>query len=818
MIPKPILELKNAKITEGVLVKKTLKDLYDEEAVVILDKDDGKQRDKRYKGYLYGDYSVPDRCKDGNYLKGKTQVAFDIDKIPKGYPDQFPLIVNCFKEYGISCHIYTSWSHDPKNGIQKYRIIVEIDRETIPVEHYTGFYFYIRDTIDILKDNPEWLDTKAESPTQFFYAKSYHPDRKDDFREELVEADPFPFGDYLNSVDKKLKEAELKPIQGLQSDDDIEFPDTEKYRDILMDGLTYFSPDERIDVWQRVIHSWAYLYQQKEWDKQWLEDKLIEWSKKSKDPKDVWDDDGSDTVKQFHSLFNYQVNKMDIRWFRKQVRIRKKEHKENPKGNHINGQKQYENDAQLLQRILNEYFYIYNTGEQSLILKEDIRELSKKNSDDIIEYKSEKAQAKRLDRILYKLGHGMYPYKTRVDAINLFTTVHQDEKTGFGFYPNQDVPSKINLFPQEFATPIPKNPQPVDLEKECPEWYALCSRATGHYLPQVNWFLDILSHRVQKPQEKPQHCIVLLGRQGTGKGTLRRVLTGLFGKIVENITDITSVMGKHNEMLLTTYIAWLDEGGFKYTPEFWNRFKSYITEDTKVIQPKHKKAMSVESRELWIIATNDFYDLKIDKDDRRFAFFSMSDELRDASDEELERINKELDKELPKIMEHFATRDISKFNRFTAPPQSELFDKQKIVNLKGFQGLFLRMAEDGIYYRVQSPLGKLEFKETNYDLDKPQLIFSGDLEDAVNKHDEFKNKHQHYTKYDLKNAIEELGGFKKKKIKHYRTGKLRWAIYFPPLEEFRNLLKNKYRLNTYQFAESIESLRETREEEGEDDL
>jgi len=814
MIAKPILELKNVKDTKGVLVKKTLQDLKDEEPLSIIDKD--KVKEFAYKSYSFGDFSVPDRCKDGKYLKGKRDVVYDIDGIPKGYADQFDNIVQCLKDYGIGGYLHTTHSHNPKIGIQKLRLIVDVDVETIPIEHYRGFYKFILEHIEVLDKNPDWLDEKAEEPTQIFFAKSYHPNRKDSFREELIKGDPFPFDDYLKTIDKKLKEA--KPQEPSTDYSKINFPDDDKNRETLLDGLSYLEPSEELPYWQKVIFSWSFLYQEKGWDKQWLEENLIEWSKKSKDPKHSWGD-GSDAEKQFYSLFNRVSNtpkKITVRWFLKEVGIQKKEHKKKLNSNHITSHKHNENDATLIHRILNEHFYIYNNGERSLLLKSDIKELTKKENDNIIQYTKRFAQKETLARVLFKLGHGFFTDKTLEDAIKNFIITHKDEKTGFGFYPNENIAKKINLFPEEFATPIPKNPQPVDLEKEAPTWYWLCKIATGHYLPQVDWFNELFSHRVQKPHEKPQHCIVLLGRQGTGKGTIRRVLTKLFGKIVENITDINSVMGKHNEMLLTTYIAWLDEGGFKYTPEFWNRFKSYITEDTKVIQPKHKKAMTVDSRELWIIATNDFYDLKIDKDDRRFVFFNMSDELRDASDDELKRINKELDKELPKLMEHFATRDISKFNRFTAPPQSELFDKQKIVNLKGFQGLFFRMADEGIYYQVLKPSGKLEFKETPYNLDEPQVLFSEDLIEIVNNHPEFKNRHQYYTKYDLANAIEELGGFKNCKKKHYRKESYLRGYKSPTLERFRELIQSNYKLQ-HQWSESVESLRKAREE-GEDDL
>ena len=70
-----------------------------------------------------------------------------------------------------------------------------------------------------------------------------------------------------------------------------------------------------------------------------------------------------------------------------------------------------------------------------------------------------------------------------------------------------------------------------------------------------DYLLRWIAHAIQKPHEKPEVMIVLMGKEGTGKGTLFKILRLIFGKVVYPVDKPDQMVGKFNGVLNNKYIV-----------------------------------------------------------------------------------------------------------------------------------------------------------------------------------------------------------------------------------------------------------------------
>ena len=73
-----------------------------------------------------------------------------------------------------------------------------------------------------------------------------------------------------------------------------------------------------------------------------------------------------------------------------------------------------------------------------------------------------------------------------------------------------------------------------------------------------------LAHMIQKPEEKPDVAIILIGGQGTGKGMFYRLLKKIWPHTMLQVHDINDVVGKFTSVLEKTLGVWMDEAMFTH--------------------------------------------------------------------------------------------------------------------------------------------------------------------------------------------------------------------------------------------------------------
>jgi hypothetical protein len=142
------------------------------------------------------------------------------------------------------------------------------------------------------------------------------------------------------------------------------------------------------------------------------------------------------------------------------------------------------------------------------------------------------------------------------------------------------------------------------------------------------WFLDWCAALFQRPGEHADTVPVLTGMQGTGKNFMfDKVLGWCFdGRHAATVVNLNGVLGDFNEKLSGLVLLTLDE--VQLTPPQSVAMRGLVTGDTLDINRKHI-SRSAERNMLHIaILSNNVAPLKIDNDDRRFAFFAVSSAAR----------------------------------------------------------------------------------------------------------------------------------------------------------------------------------------------
>ena len=198
------------------------------------------------------------------------------------------------------------------------------------------------------------------------------------------------------------------------------------------------------------------------------------------------------------------------------------------------------------------------------------------------------------------------------------------------------------------------------------------------------YLINFLAHMWQKPEEKPGIMIVLLGGQGTGKGTLFNLLKKIWSKTTLHISDVEHVTGGFNGAMERNYIVNMDEALFSGDRRSMDRLKSMITEPCITIEQKYQPRRTIQSLHRFFAASNHDHFGNIEQDDRRFVFLRVSDKHRGNHDyfkKLYAAINDPV--QLGAFVHKLATQDITDFNFRSKPNTGELLE-QKLQSLKGF--------------------------------------------------------------------------------------------------------------------------------------
>jgi len=202
-------------------------------------------------------------------------------------------------------------------------------------------------------------------------------------------------------------------------------------------------------------------------------------------------------------------------------------------------------------------------------------------------------------------------------------------KDDLGVYPNELLcPSNIyNLwkpFPfKNKTTPYTKNAEALTFFRN--HILTLCNNDVVIASHFEKW----IGHMFQHPELK-SICPVIISQQGSGKGSLMKLLTALIGhsKFFETSNPARDIWGAFNTPLANSFLVNLDELNKKDTIDSMGKIKALITEPTITINTKGVVQYDIQSYHRFIITTNITDPIPSEKGDRRMWIIKASDALK----------------------------------------------------------------------------------------------------------------------------------------------------------------------------------------------
>jgi Family of unknown function (DUF5906) len=295
---------------------------------------------------------------------------------------------------------------------------------------------------------------------------------------------------------------------------------------------------------------------------------------------------------------------------------------------------------------------------------------------------------------------------------------------------------RTHLYEEIAFSPINQPPTTLNLWREPPiqpkrgNWKlirrhlfeVICSNDRA----QFSFLIRFLAHMVQKPEEKPGVMIVLLGKQGTGKGALFQLLARIWRHSVLQVSDVDQVVGKFNAPLGRSYVVCMDEALFTHDRKAQDRLKSLITEPVISVEEKYQPQHSIDSYHRFFAASNHDHFAQVDPDDRRYFMLRVSEKYK-----QNEAYFAPLFDELSSVdavagfLSVLTNIDLSGFNPRSAP-KTTVHAEQRLLSLIRFERYWYRVLWDG-----QLP----EFDNYTFDWTQETFVATEKLASAATKAD-----------------------------------------------------------------------------------
>ena len=200
-----------------------------------------------------------------------------------------------------------------------------------------------------------------------------------------------------------------------------------------------------------------------------------------------------------------------------------------------------------------------------------------------------------------------------------------------GFEAEQTNNRVYNLFTgynPKILTPYTKEKKDVILKPFMELGLELC----GGIQKDFEYFLKLIGHMIQKPNERIPICFIIKGKQGCGKNVFLNAIGNIVGK-EHYITSANSkdFFGDYAEGFYHKLLVNMNECEGKDTFDFEGKIKSFITEDTIMINPKNVRPSYIRNVARVIIFTNKPNPIPIDvkSSDRRYCVFLTTDKFLD---------------------------------------------------------------------------------------------------------------------------------------------------------------------------------------------
>jgi hypothetical protein len=190
--------------------------------------------------------------------------------------------------------------------------------------------------------------------------------------------------------------------------------------------------------------------------------------------------------------------------------------------------------------------------------------------------------------------------------------------------------------------------------------------------------------------------IILLGGQGTGKGTLGRILQKIWSATYLQVNNVDTVTGNFNAALERSFMVFMDEALFVGDRRAADALKSLVTEPLIHVNEKYQPGRQTQSYHRFIAATNADHFKNTESDDRRDFTLRVS-EIHKGDHDNWKALYDEIDNGGVAAMVHdLYAMDLSEFNVRAKPATKELLE-QKLLSLQPIERWLYDCLDSGAF-------------------------------------------------------------------------------------------------------------------------
>lgn len=186
---------------------------------------------------------------------------------------------------------------------------------------------------------------------------------------------------------------------------------------------------------------------------------------------------------------------------------------------------------------------------------------------------------------------------------------------------------KKGKVPIEFLGSLETN---VESEKEMTllsTYLELINLVSKHNKEKSEYLLNYLAHALQKPRDLPGVCIVVTGKQGSGKDTLFDIfMNSVIGKTYQANMKNEDFFNPYDTLKVRKVMVKLEEANKELCFKHRDLLKNIITGTFLSVNPKHKEPYEAENFARFIFTTNSENPIHFEGSDRRFVLYDSSEE------------------------------------------------------------------------------------------------------------------------------------------------------------------------------------------------
>lgn len=219
------------------------------------------------------------------------------------------------------------------------------------------------------------------------------------------------------------------------------------------------------------------------------------------------------------------------------------------------------------------------------------------------------------DSIMSRVGSA--PHKQMMLSKTTPKVLHQDYLAGVSWLILQEPDGSlaVNLWQRGGVIPAAGD---VKLILDFFDWLILDPRERDH-------LLRYLAHLVQHPAVKIEHGIILTDGYGTGKGTLHRIITAIFGDKNARKVEGVELASDYTARLVDAQVLMIEEAHHGERLEVFEKTKELLTAEFYYAHDKHVRRFRGRTPRGLFLASNDVAPLVLPRGDRRWAMFTTRD-------------------------------------------------------------------------------------------------------------------------------------------------------------------------------------------------